>query len=54
MKAIYTAIEDRKIGIFESPTGTGKSKLEQAYKIVCIFWKISPKPIITLLIVSRF
>ncbi|CBY09656.1 unnamed protein product [Oikopleura dioica] len=25
MKAIYTAIEDRKIGIFESPTGTGKS-----------------------------
>ena len=28
MKAIYTAIEDRKIGIFESPTGTGKSKLQ--------------------------
>ena len=26
MRAIYTAIEDRKIGIFESPTGTGKSK----------------------------
>lgn len=25
MRGLYTAIEDGKIGIFESPTGTGKS-----------------------------
>jgi chromosome transmission fidelity protein 1 len=25
MRAVYTAIEDGKVGIFESPTGTGKS-----------------------------
>jgi len=34
MKAIYTVIEDRKIGIFESPTGTGKSKFKTVDKFV--------------------
>jgi superfamily II DNA or RNA helicase len=29
MKKLYETIEKRKIGIFESPTGTGKSKICQ-------------------------
>ena len=37
MKAIYKAIEHRKIGIFESPTGTGKSKFKAAKENSAVF-----------------